>query len=179
MMILNNNNITIRDFKNSDINLMYKWLTDQRVLEWYDGRDFICTIDSLTKKYSEKLQNGFQMIIEYDGVAIGYAQAYQVTGDMFEEYDYQDSGVVVFAMDQFIGEVDYWNRGIGTQFLEMMSSYLQKTFDASIILLDPHCNNLRAIRCYEKAGFKIIKSLPKHELFEGKLEDCFLMEKVL
>lgn len=25
-------------------------------------------------------------------------------GEMFEEYDYPDSGKVVFAMDQFIGE---------------------------------------------------------------------------
>jgi RimJ/RimL family protein N-acetyltransferase len=25
----------------------------------------------------------------------------------------------------------------------------------------------RAIRAYEKAGFKIIKPLPKHEMFEG------------
>ena len=157
---------------------MYKWLTDKRVLEWYEGRDFSCTIDTLTH-YIEELQNGFRMIIEYDGVPIGYAQAYRLIDEEFNEYDYQDSGKVVYAMDQFIGEVDYWNKGIGTKFLEMMSSYLKTNYNAFAILLDPHKNNLRAIRCYEKAGFKIIKPLPKHELFEGKMEDCYLMEKVL
>ena len=35
------------------------------------------------------------------------------------------------------------------------------------------------IRAYEKAGFRIIKSLPEHELHEGKMEDCWLMEREL
>ena len=35
------------------------------------------------------------------------------------------------------------------------------------------------IRAYEKAGFRIIKSLPEHELYEGKMEDCWLMEREL
>ena len=30
-----------------------------------------------------------------------------------------------------------------------------------------------------KAGFKIIKSLPKHEMFEGEKVDCWLMELAL
>ena len=37
----------------------------------------------------------------------------------------------------------------------------------------------RAIRAYEKAGFNIVKSLPEHEMFEGRKEDCWLMELVL
>ena len=31
----------------------------------------------------------------------------------------------------------------------------------------------------EKAGFRIIKLLPEHEMFEGEKEDCWLMEKML
>ena len=60
-----------------------------------------------------------------------------------------------------------------------MSDYLKEEKAADRILLDPHKNNHRAIRAYEKAGFKIIKSLPEHELFEGKKEDCWLMESVM
>ena len=37
-------------------------------------------------------------------------------------------------------------------------------------------DNLRAQHVYEKVGFKIIKELPKHELREGVMEDCYLME---
>ena len=35
------------------------------------------------------------------------------------------------------------------------------------------------LRAYEKAGFKIIKSLPKPEMFEGEKVDCWLMELAL
>ena len=31
--------ITIRDFTDTDLPLMFKWLTDKRVLEYYEGRD--------------------------------------------------------------------------------------------------------------------------------------------
>ena len=31
--------ITIRDFTETDLPLMFKWLTDKRVLEYYEGRD--------------------------------------------------------------------------------------------------------------------------------------------
>ena len=39
--------------------------------------------------------------------------------------------------------------------------------------------NTVLIRAYEKAGFKIIKSLPEHEMFEGEKVDCWLMELAL
>ena len=84
-----------------------------------------------------------------------------------------------FIMPQFIGEPDYWNRGIGTAFLQTVASYLKTCKSADCVLLDPHKNNPRAIRAYQKAGFRIVKSLPEHELHEGKKEDCWLMEKML
>ena len=171
--------IRIRDFAESDLPLMLKWLTDDRVLEYYEGRDVRFTMDTLADHFLAEIPGGFRMIVEYGDQPVGYAQAYQLSEDMFEEYDYPDNGKVVYAMDQFIGEPDYWNRGIGSAFLQMMASYLKTGKGAACILLDPHKNNYRAIRAYEKAGFRIIKSLPEHELFEGKRQDCWLMERKL
>ena len=119
------------------------------------------------------------MIIEYKKSPIGYAQAYQLSGELFDEYDYPDDRHIVFAMDQFIGEPKYWSKGIGSSFLKMMASHLKEKMAAERVLLDPHQDNKRAIRAYEKAGFKIIKSLPKHEMFEGEKVDCWLMELAL
>jgi len=34
-----------------------------------------------------------------------------------------------------------------------------------------------AVRCYEKSGFKKVKLLPAHELHEGAMRDCWLMER--
>ena len=65
------------------------------------------TMETLSKTFLEEIPYGFRMIIEYKDQAVRYCQAYQLSGEMFEEYDYPDSGKVVFAMDQFIGEPDY------------------------------------------------------------------------
>ena len=178
-MRIGNEEIRIRDFAESDLPLMLKWLTDDRVLEYYEGRDTQYTMELLREHYGEEISDGFRVIIEYRGIPVGYGQAYRLSGEMFAEYGYPDDGHVVFAMDQFIGEPDYWDRGIGSSFLRLMASCLKTSRAAERILLDPHKNNGRAIRAYEKAGFRIIGSLPEHELFEGKKEDCWLMEKVL
>ena len=119
------------------------------------------------------------MIIEYRNTPVGYGQAYRLRGELFNEYDYSDDGRTVYAMDQFIGEPEYWNRGIGTSFLKMMAAYLKEQKAADSVLLDPHKDNRRAIRAYEKTGFQIVKALPEHELFEGRRVDCWLMEAVL
>ena len=44
------------------------------------------------------------------------------------------------------------------------------------ILLRVSARNKRAIKAYQKAGFRIIGELPAHELFEGEYVDCYLME---
>ena len=174
-----NKEILIRDFAESDLPLMFKWLTNDTVLEYYEGRDVRFTMDTLSELYMEELPDGFRVIIEYRDLPVGYGQAYRTTGEMFDEYDYPDKGQTVFAMDQFIGEPEYWNRGIGTSFLKLMAVYLREQKSADRILLDPHKDNFRAVRAYEKAGFKIIKSLPEHEMFEGRKKDCWLMELIL
>ena len=178
-MRIEKNGILIRDYTDSDLPLMFKWLTDDRVLAYYEGRDVRYTMETLADQYREEIPDGFRMIFEYGHTPIGYGQAYRLSGELFEEYGYPDSGRNVFAMDQFIGEPDCWNKGIGTAYLKLMAEYLKEEKAAERILLDPHKNNPRAVRAYEKAGFRIIGSLPEHELFEGKKEDCWLMERVL
>ena len=83
---------------------------------------------------------------------------------------------VIYGVDQFIGEPEFWGKGIGTDFMKLVLSYLFNDKSANAVILDPHADNKRAIRCYEKVGFKIVKSLPKHELHDGEMVDCYLME---
>jgi aminoglycoside 6'-N-acetyltransferase len=82
----------------------------------------------------------------------------------------------VFGTDQFIGETKYWGQGIGKVLIKSMANFLIIEKDAKKIILDPQAWNERAIRCYEKSGFKKTKFLPKHELHEGEFKDCWLME---
>ena len=49
-----------------------------------------------------------------------------------------------------------------------MCSYLFNTLNADIIEICPRSVNERAVRAYEKAGFKPYKRLKKGEFFEGE-----------
>lgn len=90
-------------------------------------------------------------------------------------YGYGNKKEIVYGMDQFIGEVIYWNRGIGTLLITKMIEHIHK-LGVKIIVMDPQAWNHRALRCYEKCGFVKKKYLPKHEWHEGALRDCWLIE---
>ena len=78
-------------------------------------------------------------------------------------------------MDLFLGEPERWNQGIGTILIRVMTNRLVKESGASVIVVDPRVDNLRAIHVYEKCGFKKVALLAKHELHEGQYRDCWLM----
>ena len=83
-MKIEKDEITIRDFTESDLSLMFQWLTDQRVLEYYEGRDVKYTMDTLSAHFLEGIPDGFRMIIEYQRFTIAYAHAYQLIGEFFD-----------------------------------------------------------------------------------------------
>ena len=173
-MDIKNGNIRVRLMNDADFPLMLKWLTDERVLEFYGGRDLAYTMETLRDHYADPAdEQTTRMIIEYCGTAIGYGQFYPVD---YMEFGLQESDDVVYGIDQFIGEPDLWNRGIGTAYVLMLCEWLKAEMEADAVVLDPHKDNARAIRAYEKAGFRIIAELKEHEFFEGRKEDCWLME---
>ncbi len=172
-----NENIKVRSLIEDDLPVLFKWLTDDRVLEYYGGRDQKYTLEIIKEEYFEEDKDiATRLIIEYDNKPIGYAQVYDMIDEYYDSYHYNNNGELVYCMDQFIGEPDYWNKGIGTKFMKMILEYLRDEKKAKAVILDPHQNNPRAVRTYEKVGFKIIKELPHHELREGVMEDCYLME---
>lgn len=108
------------------------------------------------------------------GRAIGYVQYYPLTEEEGRSYDVP-SIEGVYGMDLLVGQPDLWGRGMGTRVVSMVLGYLFQRLDARRVAIDPVVTNHRAIRCYEKAGFRRVKVLPRHELHEGEYRDCWLM----
>lgn len=178
--IIRDQKISLRLLTQQDRKLLLKWLSDKRLLNFWEGKSSVFDLDRIIKEfYSEEKFEITRAIIEYNGKSIGYVQMYKLDEDMLNEYEYPLTNKVVYGIDQFIGEPEYWGKGIGTDFMKLVLNYLTKEKNAVIIILDPHADNLRAIRCYEKVGFKKFKFLPKHELHDGEMVDCYLMEYTL
>ena len=55
-MNIEKDEITIRDFTETDLPLMFKWMTDKRVLEYYEGRDVRFKMDICLHIFWKKFQ---------------------------------------------------------------------------------------------------------------------------
>lgn len=174
-MIIQNEYFTIRQLETSDKEIMANWLSDPRVLEYYEGRDRPHDLAQIEEHYFARSDETARWLVEYQGKPIGYIQFYPVLEEEREIYGY-DAAEKIFGTDQFIGEPDYWNKGIGTQLVELAKQYLFDSLEAERIVMDPQAVNERAIACYEKCGYRKVKLLAKHELHEGGMRDCWLME---
>ncbi|WP_163102356.1 GNAT family N-acetyltransferase [Peribacillus alkalitolerans] len=175
MELFQKEKIRVRTLENHDNVLIAKWLTDPNVLQFYEGRDRPQTQELVNEKFYNREEDEVGCIVEFDGEPIGYIQFYPLDQDARKLYGY-DKSEVIFGTDQFIGEVEYWNQGIGKLLVQSMVQYLLDQHGAEKIVMDPQAWNERAIRCYEKSGFKKIKFLPKHEYHEGEYRDCWLIE---
>jgi aminoglycoside 6'-N-acetyltransferase len=181
-MLTQQDEITIRLMQDKiyDYELIAKWLTDAQVLKFYEGRDNPFPLERIIETYKPMIEGNdpvVSCVFYYQNIPIGYLQ-YCALNDLsqtdrqlyhLEQTDY------VYGIDLFIGETDYWNKGIGTKILSAIIVYLFEHLQAHKIVIDPHVDNPRAIRCYEKCGFVKLKLLPAHELHEGKYSDCWLM----
>src|SRR5690606_32982890 len=104
-----------RQIEQSDASLMLKWLTDPEVLQYYEGRDRPQDLEMVNQKFIDLDDDETRCIVEYDNVEIGYIQYYPVDESGKEQYQCTELEGSIFGMDQFIGEIDYWNKGIGKQ----------------------------------------------------------------
>ncbi|MGD8189630.1 GNAT family N-acetyltransferase [Brevibacillus ginsengisoli] len=173
--------LCVRSLNEKDIPWLVKWLSDPRVLQYYEGRDRVYNEEKVRKKFypnhPEEVPNINRCLVEYEGSPIGYLQFYPLSVEMLQRYQLPTSEAA-YGMDQFIGEPDYWNQGIGKMVMDSMIGYLSEELKVKRIIVDPRVSNLRAIRCYEKCGFCKRGVLQQHEWHEGVWHDCWLMEYV-
>ena len=176
MIFCKSGELTIRRLEENDKHLLVKWLSDNEVLQYYEGRDNPHNEDMVEEAFYSEDINETRCIIEHSQTPIGYIQFYTISEEQCEEYGYSNFQGTIFGTDQFIGETKYWGQGIGKVLMESMINFLITVKGARKIILDPQSWNERAIKCYEKSGFIKVKLLPNQELHEGEFKDCWLME---
>lgn len=175
-MLFRNGKLLVRLLEWKDNFLLAKWLSNPLVLEYYEGRDNPFDLEKVKKEFYQRKDGVIGCIVEFDNMEIGYIQFYQLDNEERKLYGYEGVPDVIYGIDQFIGEINYWNRGIGTLLVKSMVTFLVEQKQADRVVMDPQTWNERAIHCYEKCGFEKVKLLPKKELHEGEYRDCWLIE---
>ncbi|MCK5128992.1 MAG: GNAT family N-acetyltransferase [Clostridiales bacterium] len=156
-----NNNISFRKLKKEDLNLIYKWHTNDFIHEWY-GKEHEWTFQKVEEDYLPKI-NGDEpeqpFLIVINGVDIGYIQTYMISD--FPDYS-KDCNVNIdaAAMDLFIGEREYIHKGLGKDIMtKFLLDYVFILNDSDYCIVGPEPKNKSAIKAYEKTGFKYLKNI--------------------
>lgn len=149
--------ISFRPLTEADYPLLLDWLQRPHVKAWWDdGED---TLEKVARHYGpdsgdeEEVERFVLLWSPDDRVPprpIGYFQWYLIPGGPA-------------GTDQFIGEPELLDQGIGTAAIRQFLGLLIAAHDPPRIIIDPDPRNARAIRCYEKVGFRYYETTTNDE----------------
>jgi RimJ/RimL family protein N-acetyltransferase len=147
---------SFKPLQESDLNLLCHWFSEPHVKEWWNDH---LTDDEIKSKYKKRIGDTIvaPFIAYLDDRPIGFIQYYQA--DKVGEGWWPDEVEGTIGIDQFIGEGDLINLGIGTKMIRAFIDDLFCSPDVKKIITDVDPKNLRAIRCYEKVGFEFVKEI--------------------
>lgn len=145
--------ISLRKIKVSDKSYFAKWWRDKDLLKLTSGILKPILDNEVEKYFKEILQNknDYHFLIDLDGKIIGH------TSLIKRKDNWHETQIV-------IGEKEYQDKGYGTKAIQLLINKAKK-LNISKIYLEVRPDNLRAIRAYEKCGFRKIKivKFPKNK----------------
>lgn len=74
-----------------------------------------------------------------------------------------------------LGNKDYWNKGYGTEAMTLLLKHGFETLNLNRIMLQVYEDNPRAIRCYEKVGYRHEGRMRQARYWKGKYLDILFM----
>jgi aminoglycoside 6'-N-acetyltransferase len=152
--------VAFRPLSREDLPLMLRWLADPDVAAWYDEGEL--TAENIAAKYTplidgEEPTRGFVILI--DAAPAGYIQAYILS----DHPDYQrqiDVDPAAVGIDLFLGAPERRNRGWGAVVLRaFLDRVVFGEMDAVLAAICPDPANARAVRSYQKVGFRSVKTV--------------------
>ncbi|MBI4277978.1 MAG: GNAT family N-acetyltransferase [Armatimonadetes bacterium] len=163
--------IRFRSLRRPDLLLMYRWLNTPVVARWW--RPAPRALEEVTATYLPCIEGKRPVdeakrpvdcyIILHGQTPIGYIQPYRVKdhADFWAAFGVDQDAA---GVDLFIGEPEYLHRGLGRHILtRFVRDVLFAAADVSCCLIDPDPENRIAIRAFEKAGFRYVKTFESKE----------------
>ena len=136
-----------RSMTADDLPLLKRWLAAPHVVQWWGN-----TYEQFELVRGDiEVEAMDQYVVTTNDRPLGYLQCY-------DPIVWPDNGLGAHpagtrGIDQFIGEPEMLERGHGSAFIRIFIERLLKAGSPRVIT-DPDPNNHRAIRAYERAGFR-------------------------
>jgi aminoglycoside 6'-N-acetyltransferase len=135
-----------RPMTEADLPLLHRWLNEPHVSRWWG--EPAAQFDLVSGDLDEPAME--QFIILAGDQPFAYLQCYRLT-DWNIGFGEQPDGTR--GIDLLIGETEMLGRGHGSAFIR---TFVDRTLAAGTprVVTDPDPQNSRAVRAYEKAGFR-------------------------
>jgi len=138
-----------RPVTEKDLPMIAGWLAEPHVAQWWnDPETEIAEIRDHIDSISVE-----PLIVELDGKPIAYLQSYDP--HLEKDHPYADQPFGTLGLDLSIGPQELIGIGHGSA---IVRQFVEDLFEEGVprVIIDPDPANLRAIRAYEKAGFRAI-----------------------
>lgn len=159
--VLTDGEIVLRQVRRQDAEDMLELLRQPSVARWWGAYDTA----KLERDFFDQAW-AYTYLVLVDGQLAGMVQFHEEP-----DPDYQYA-----AVDITLGEA-FQDRGLGTRTLKLLLRYLIEGRGHHRVTIDPAADNARAIRVYEKAGFKPVGVMRSYERgIDGEWHDALLMD---
>ena len=151
--------ISFRPLERSDFPLLQEWLSAPHVAAWWNER---LDLPGVEAKYGPRV-NGTEpthmFVIEQEARPIGWIQWY-LWSDYPEHARQLGAEPASAGIDLAIGELSMTGVGLGRVAIrEFVRQVVFSNPEVRAVVSDPEENNLRSLRAFEKAGFKVVRTV--------------------
>jgi [ribosomal protein S5]-alanine N-acetyltransferase len=152
--------VFLRPLERSDLNERYlSWLNDPEVTRYTETGIFPSTAEDLEKYYSEVCGSRSQVMLAIVDKKSGQHIGNVKLGPIHWIHRNATFGIL-------IGEKKFWGKGVGLEATKLMVEYGFTRLNLHRIDLGVFADHETAVRCYEKAGFKV-EGRMREDLFMG------------
>ena len=160
--------MSLRPMRPDEVELIHSWVNNPDILPYWEGK--VKTLEEIQAHYTSEYFTdddpyaGRCFTIEKENTPIGMI--------CYNRIDREHRNV---EFDMLIGDKKYWNQGLGSDALRAFVWYLLSSFPLNRIWLGTYSYNQRALRAYEKVGFKREGVLREDAYIDGKFVDTVVL----
>jgi aminoglycoside 6'-N-acetyltransferase len=159
---LSGERVLLRPPVEADVARLAEILAEPAVAAWWGRWDR----DRVRREIVDRDDEAVPFAIEVDGRVIGYIQYWEET-----DPDYRHAGIDLFLHPSWHGQ------GLGADALRTLAGYLFEARGHHRLTIDPASANHRAIRSYERVGFRPVGIMRRYERGpDGTWHDGLLMD---
>jgi RimJ/RimL family protein N-acetyltransferase len=157
--------IRLRAIERSDVPTFVRWINDPEVTQ------YLVTYMPMSQTQEERW---FEAQLEqHDRFILGIETLDgKLIGNLELKIDWKNSRA---GLGIVLGEKEYWGQGYGTDAITALLGFAFKQMNLHRVHLTTYEYNTRAIRCYEKCGFKLEGRMRQAHFYGGQYHDELVM----